>query len=255
MRIKSVTWNIGGGKVLQQGADPLLMGSYSVDGLDEITAWLRKENPDIITLQETQRDDTVDQVVMIATDLGYEYYYHDSTSESHIDIGCKLGHGILSRYPLVTHTTGLFINPKVSVTWEDGSTATSHDKGYTTCTARVGDKDLAITTLHLVPFKAFKIDPRGEQGTQILDNVAASLVTTTPSWIIQGDFNIDGDTLASYLPTLFAQGVEEVATDQPTTPKGHRCDRALFRRLTLNKSRIDSSVMTDHFPVVAEFEY
>ena len=52
MRIKTVTWNIGGGKHLKDGDDPLLMASYSIAAIAEIAEWLKSENPDIITIQE-----------------------------------------------------------------------------------------------------------------------------------------------------------------------------------------------------------
>jgi Endonuclease/Exonuclease/phosphatase family len=95
MELKTLTWNIGGGKLLQDGADPLRIASYAENGLDAIAGLLESEGPDVIALQETQRKEGYDQVELIASSLGYEHYFHDSTSESHIDTDCRLGHCVI----------------------------------------------------------------------------------------------------------------------------------------------------------------
>ena len=254
MKIKTVTWNVGGAKLLQEDADHTLLASYSVEGIDKIVDWLRKESPDIITLQETQKNDENDQVATIAQKMGYEYFYHDSTSESHIDKGYSLGHAIISRYPLSDHETGFFNNPNVEVEWEDGSIAKSFDKGFSTCRASIGDVGLSLTTLHLIPFRRFNIEMDSELASTILDNIQESLSARTEKWIIQGDFNIDSNSLASYLPKLFSQGFSEVDISEPTTPKGHKYDHILYRHVNLLNYRIDPDVLTDHFPVIVELE-
>lgn len=254
MKIKTVTWNIGGAKLVQEDADHTLLASYSVEGIDQIIDWLRNENPDIITLQETQKNDNNDQVATIAQKLGYKYFYHDSTSKSHIDTDHNLGHAIISRYPLSDHTTGFFDNPNFEVVWEDGSIARSFDKGYSTCRAAIDGTNISFTTLHLVPFRRFNVEMGTEAASKILNNVEELLSAPTDKWIIQGDFNIDSGNLVDYLPKLFEQGFSEVNITEPTTPKGHKYDHILYRHVDLLNVRIDAKVLTDHFPVVAEFE-
>ena len=80
MELKTLTWNIGGGKLLPDGADPLRIASYAENGLDAIAGLLESEQPDVIALQETQRKEGRDQARLIAGSLGYEHYFHDSTS-------------------------------------------------------------------------------------------------------------------------------------------------------------------------------
>jgi len=255
MRIKTVTWNIGGGKLLQPGTNPTLLSSYSNEGIDEIVSWLKRESPDVITLQETQKKDKNDQAEYITKQLGYGYYFHDSTSDSHIDEGHKLGHAIISRYPLASHKTGFFINPKVKVEWEDGSIATSFDKGYTNCAMTIEGSVVLITTLHLIPFRRFDIAIDSDLAASIMRNVCNELDISFERGIIQGDFNIDSKTLRSYMPRLFKSGMNEIPLSSPTTPKGRKYDHVLFKGLKLVKSRVDSSVLTDHFPVVCEFDF
>jgi exonuclease III len=151
MELKALTWNIGGGKLLQNGADPLRMASYAEDGLDAIVGLLKSEEPDVIALQETQRKDGYDQVELIAGSLGYEHYFHDSTSESHIDTDCRIGHCVISKYPISEHRFGLFENPNVQVSWGDGHTATTHDKGFSSCVVSIGDTQVEVTTLTTIP--------------------------------------------------------------------------------------------------------
>ena len=55
MELKTLTWNIGGGKLLQDGADRLRIASRAENGLDAIAGLLESEEPDVIALQETQR--------------------------------------------------------------------------------------------------------------------------------------------------------------------------------------------------------
>jgi endonuclease/exonuclease/phosphatase family metal-dependent hydrolase len=250
MQLKTLTWNIGGGKVLAANTDPTLMASYTVDGLDDIKYLLQNELPDIITLQETHKNDSYDQVADIAKTLGYDYFVHDSTSHSHIDPSMQLGHGILSRYPIISHQTGLFNNPHISVEWEDGTQAVTFDKGYTTCELDIDGTAVSVTTLHLLPFRRFNLDVNTDAVREILGNVEASVTTTAEKWIIQGDFNINSATLREYFPMLFSVGVEEATVDDPTTPKGNTYDHILYRGFNNKKQTVLSDVLTDHYPVV-----
>jgi endonuclease/exonuclease/phosphatase family metal-dependent hydrolase len=159
MELKTLTWNIGGGKVRQDGADQLRLAPYAENGLDAIARLLESAEPDVIALQETQQKEGYDQVRLIASSLGYEHYFHDSTSESHIDTDCRLGHCVISRYPISQHRFVLFENPTAQVTWEDGSTATTHDKGFSSCVVSIGDTQIEVTTLHLIPFRQARADP------------------------------------------------------------------------------------------------
>jgi endonuclease/exonuclease/phosphatase family metal-dependent hydrolase len=254
MRIKTLTWNIGGGKLLDEGSDPTRLASYSKDGLHEIIELLKVENPDVITLQETQKNDTNDQVQTIADALGYSYI-HDSTSQSHIDTDSQLGHAILTRYEITDHTRGFFTNPEVEIEWEDGSTATSFDKGYSTCTLDVKGRPLTVTTLHLIPFKRFEIDIPSEQSKTILQDVEAKITGDHSPWLIQGDFNIDSNLLKEYLPRLFDVHTQEILLQEPTTPKDRKYDHIICRSGNILEHRVISNVLTDHYPVVAEIEF
>lgn len=253
MNLTLLTWNIGGGMTLDPGADPARMSSYQTDGMAEIKQLLLSESPDIITLQETHQNAAYDQVKLLADELGYGYFVHDSTSRSHIDPAMRLGHAIISRHPIISHQTGLFRNPNLSVEWEDGSQATSFDKGFTTCRIDVNGTPVAITTLHLLPFRRFNVELDSDQSRDIMRGVSTTISAPDDKWIIQGDFNIDSPTLQPYLPELFDNDVLEIPLAAPTTPKGHRYDHVLYRGLDCGAQTVDSTVGTDHYPVVTRF--
>ncbi len=254
MKIKTVTWNIGGGKLRKEHSDSGRLDSYTIDGIEEIVEWLADEDIDIITLQETQKNMNSDQVSYIAKKLGYKYFLHDSTSESHIDSNYRLGHAIISRYPISNHQKGFFINPKVKIEWEDGSIATSFDKGYTSCSIKIEDIAVSVTTLHLIPFRRFNIKIDTKLAKSILSNVDDALSCSADKILVQGDFNIDDSSLVTYLPRLFSQGLSEVTQKEPTTPKGRKYDHILYKGMSLLNYRVDSKLLTDHFPIIGEFE-
>ncbi len=254
MTIKTITWNIGGAYLLKEGADPTLLSSYSVDGLDKVIEFIRDEAPDVITLQETQKNASIDQVEVIANALEMPYFRHDTTSESHLDAGSSLGHAIISKYPIVDHQTGFFNNPKVKVVWEDGSVATTFDKGYTNCIVKLGEVKLQVSTLHLTPFKRFNIELDSDIGRRMLQDVQEKVATKPEYYLLQGDFNINTKNLEHFLPQMFEDGVKEIVTDEATTPKNQTYDHILYKGMREVEQRVDQTVLTDHYPIIATFE-
>lgn len=253
MKLKVITWNIGGGKILAKNSDPNKFASYSEDGFNHIIEVLKNENPDIITLQEVHKNETEDLVENISKALGFDFYKHDSTSSSHIDLKFNLGHAIISRYPINSHTFNFFRNPKLTVVWEDGSIAQSFDKGFSTLGVNIDGQAINITTTHLVPFRRFEIDVESEVAKTILKDVEEKIKIMSAPWIISGDFNINSKSLKQYLPSLL-EGMNELDINKPTTPDGSYYDHIIFKGMKLTESHVLSNVYTDHYPVVATFE-
>lgn len=252
MQLKTVTWNIGGGKHLKEGEDPLLMASYSVDAISEIAEWLKLNNPDIITLQEVQGTETGNQVEDIAHLLGYEHYFFDAISSSHIDEGKSLGNGIISKYPIENHHNGAFLNPNLDAELQ-GRHLVSHDKGYSTCSIDFNGRLIRTTTLHLLPFRAFNIELESEVGQNILKSVSQAIGSPDSLLLIQGDFNIDSQRVKEKLPGLATEGLSEIQLEVATTPAGRKYDHILYKGFDLREMNIDAAVMTDHYPVMCQF--
>ncbi len=254
MKLKTVTWNIGGGKLLNPGADPTLLASYTVDGLDDIVDKLKKVDPDIIALQEVEGNQEANQIAHIAGELGLRHFFYDPTSASHIDTTQSLGNGIISKHPITEHRAGFFYNPDVEFDLE-GTKVKSHDKGYGECLITVEGLKIRTTTLHLLPLRWMGIELDSEIARRVFESVTDEVSTEDDHVLIQGDFNIDSSTVREYLGPLFERNdVSEIVLEQPTTPKDRKYDHVLFKGLQFAGFQVDASVKTDHYPVISTFD-
>jgi endonuclease/exonuclease/phosphatase family metal-dependent hydrolase len=256
MNLRTVTWNIGGGKLLKNGEDPGQMASYTVDGMDVIARQIAETNPDIVTIQEAHGDDDDNQVAQIAKELGYEHFFYDAITDSHIDSTYKLGNGLISRFPISDVQTGRFLNPELDFDFEGRKTVT-HDKGYGSCKVLIGDIVIYATSLHLISLRIIGLDFDSDTAQQILASVSAELKDEQANEyrLIQGDFNINSNTVRAYLEDLFGTDkLDEVVLNQPTTPVERMYDHVLYRGLRLGSFSVDSGVLTDHYPVICDFE-
>ncbi len=174
MELKTLTWNIGGAKLLSPGEDPSLLASYNVEGLADIIAKLTEIDPDIITLQEVEGSTETNQIAYIAERIGREHYFYDTTSASHIDTSQSLGNGIISRYPISEHKAGLFLNPDVEFDLE-GQVVKSHDKGYSLGLIDINGFRVRTVSLHLLPFRRMGIELNSNVAKNIYESVAAEL--------------------------------------------------------------------------------
>lgn len=254
MKLRTLTWNIGGGKLLEPGKDPRVMSSYTKEGLTSIVAKLKDIDADIIMLQEVQSFADTNQIATIAKRMGLQYFFYDPTSKSHIDDGQSLGNGIISKYPISEHKTGLFYNPKVTFSF-DGDAVQSHDKGYGHCLIDFNGYKIRAITLHLLPFQKVGIDIYSKAAKKIFKSVAAGLTFNDEHILLQGDFNIDASTIGRHFNTLVGDNeLLELPLKHPTTPRGHTLDHVLYKGMTVDDVIIDSSVKTDHYPVICTFQ-
>lgn len=255
MKIKTLTWNIGGGKILEKGADPSLIASYNVDAIDYIVDKIKEISPDIISFQEIQKNETYDQAAIIASQLGYDYFVHESFSLSHNEEGAELGNAIISKFPISQQYFEKYINPNVTIKWEDGKIAKTHDKGFVECLVEINNNYISVLTTHLTPFRKFGMNLDSTKAIEILADVSNKIDKSNNNLsIILGDFNIDKPEIIGLLPNLKSKGYKEVITGMATTPKNRRYDHVLYKGLRFKKQIIDNSVLTDHYVIVTEFE-
>ncbi len=252
-RLRTLTWNIGGGKLLEEGKDSGLMSSYNVDGITEIAGQVKGYSPDIITIQEAHGSKNDNQVAQIARELGYTHYFYDAISDSHIDSDYRLGNGLISRYPISNTHIGRFLNPEIHFELE-GRKAFTHDKGYGSCDVDIDGVLVHVTSLHLIPFRSVGLEFDSETTKNILSSVEAELRSSHDYELIQGDFNIHSPTVRNYIKHLFDSNLlDEIELNKPTTPKGRMYDHVLYGGLRFNTFVVDSSVKTDHYPVICDF--
>lgn len=253
MRIKTLQWNIGGGKIRREedGID----GPYVNDGLDSIVAFLQKSRPDIVTLQETHADDNFVQAQAIADKVGLSFVINDVYDKSHIEAGQGLGQAIISRFPLQNHSFTLFHNPHFKITRPDGAVWHSHDKGVSRVIADLGGgRALELATTHFIPFRKFGVDPLSEEQRSLRGGIVELLKPSVEKFLLQGDFNYNDSSLAKFLKGLFENGVTEIPQMAATTPFGRMYDHIVYRDLRVVHSEAITDVLTDHFPIVSTFE-
>lgn len=250
MTLKTLQWNIGGGWVRSLDADPAAPASYDTEDLAHIIDVIREADPDIITLQETHAREGRVQAELIAKRLGYPVWVNDAYDQSHIDPTEKLCQSVITRFHLRSHAFSLFLNPH----WvEPRKNWTTHDKGMTTCDLDALGGVLRVQTFHAVPFRGFDISPASDQAKPVIASMNEH-IAAHGAYLLQADTNIDATPLADFFDAVGKYGLSEVPVAEPTTPRGRRYDRILYRALRLTGAHIDADVLTDHYPVIATFE-
>ena len=253
MIIKTLQWNIGGGLIRDKHSNKLSDISYDVDGLKYIINVLKEINPDIVTLQETHESKTTSQTKDISRGLGMSFYALDSYDNSHLNEKAKLSQSIISRYPLSNHKYQKFINPGYKVLI-NGKEYPCHDKGVTSTYADIDGDNLHLETLHLLPFGRTSIDPLGKEAREYRDDISSKISTDSKRLLLQGDFNFDNESLKPFIPNIFSKGTKEILQTTPTRATGKHYDHVVYRGLKFIKSTVLIDTLTDHFPIVAEFE-
>ena len=255
MNIKTLQWNIGGGRVCKEGADSTVAAAYPENGLDSIVEFLKREQPDVITLQETHESNDCCQTQTIAEALKLSYWTNDSYDESFIEKGQRIGQAVVSKHPIVEKRFASFTNPKFSLIDDDGNKITSKNGGLTACVIELPDKNrLQIETFHMTPFHFFAVDLESEQALKVLREVEGLMGKAKIPTIVQADFNLDYSSIRHLFAETFAAGMREVIQENPTTPKGKRLDHILYAGINHLKSEVVKDVKTDHYPVIAWFQ-
>lgn len=254
MLIKTIQWNIGGGKIRKSGDDPMDPLVYCNDNLDVIIETLKKYDPDIVTIQECHTNSAKCQAEIIAKALDLKYFVNDVYDKSHLEDGQGLSQCTLSRFPIENHAFTFFVNPKFEAVGLNGDHWISHDKGVTSCNVKLGEKlNLQIKNSHSIPCRRFNVDPLSEDLVLLRNDMAEKLKPQSNLYLYQGDLNFDNSSIKAFLPGLLTNETQEVILGAPTTPKGRKYDHILFRHLNHIKSEVISDQLTDHFPVYSEF--
>ena len=253
MLLKTIQWNIGGGKIRKP--DDSAEGPYSENGLEQIESVLKKYQPDLVFLQETHSDTRNTQTEIIAKSIGLPNLRNDTYDRSHLEDDQELGQAIISRWPISEHNFELFTNPHFQITGQNGEIWTSNNKGVSKCLINLGvGQEIQVATLHLIPFRRFGINPLEDQFETLRENISSLARPSKTTFLLQGDFNFNETSLEQFLPGLLNQNISEVLLDKPTTPKGRKYDHIIFRDIKHIKSEVITDVLTDHFPVYSEFE-
>jgi len=234
--------------------------NFGGDVLNKYIEIIAGQNPDLLSIAEVHLDnDTHSEMVeMLAEKLGLPFYDFMGTDKSHLEEGKILGNAILSKYPIVKKDHFIVTSPGIEVDRPNGDHWVMHDKGAQTACIDVGEKTIALTSLHYFPFHHFnrKMNESefAPQRQKVVDHLGTNDAETIP--IITGDFNNKGFVLREAFPELFDAGFSE-AIETETTIVGDKqqLDHILYR--SSDCTVIDSGVLqipSDHFAIRATLE-
>lgn len=255
MEIKTLQWNIGGGRICRNGADPALADSYTENGLNSIIELIKAHQPDVVTLQETHESAGFSQTQTTAEAIGYSYHVNDAYDDSFIEKGQRIGQAVISKYPIVENGFVGFTNPKFKFIDENGGEIVSKNGGITACVVEFPDKKLMrAKTFHMTPFHFFSVDLESEQADAVLREVEILIGRPKMPTLIQADFNLNFQSIEPLFGKMFSAGMREAIQEEPTTPKGKRFDHILYAKIELLSSEVIKDVRTDHYPVISRFQ-
>lgn len=148
MRI--ATWNIGED---ERNID----GKLDINSYKYIVKMMLEENIEVICLQEaiikSEYLPSIATYIKENTDLKYVIEYE--LSDSHINLGCKMGVVICSKYKIENFELFMLDNPKFIYSVDENTTYYSHDKGF--IISKI--KNYNLITGHCLPFHIFKKEP------------------------------------------------------------------------------------------------
>lgn len=168
------TFNIAHGRGL--AVDPFGIPREKFESnLDALAAVIKRENPDVIALQEADAPSAwsglFDHVARLAPAAGYEHIHHGI----HMDIGgwglqARYGTALLAHLPLRDKQSRAFIPQGL------------HKKGWVAATAEFNGRPVLLVSLHL---DSQSVQARSNQ----VDVVVEALAGRNLPMIVMGDFN------------------------------------------------------------------
>lgn len=181
MRI--ATWNIGED---ERNND----GKLNTDSYDYIINMIKNENIDILCLQEaiikSEFLPSIATYIKENTDLKYSAEHE--LSDSHINIGSRMGVVICSKYEIANYKLFLLDNPNFVYSVDKNTTYYSHDKGFIIANI----KEFSIITGHCLPFHVFKKNPLDYIDIfKKIDGELEKIYNLNNNLILCGDFNYD----------------------------------------------------------------
>lgn len=181
MRI--ATWNIGED---ERNND----GKLDIDSYNFVLGIIRNEDIDVLCLQEAiVKSDFLPSIASYIkenTDLKYIVEYE--LSDSHINIGSRMGVVICSKYEIDNYKLFKLDNPNFIYSVDEKTTYYSHDKGFIIANIR----GYNIITGHCLPFHVFKKNPLDYLNIfRKADEMFIDVYKSNNNMILCGDFNYD----------------------------------------------------------------
>jgi exonuclease III len=245
-----VSWNIASGRKIKSGKE----FDYQEEDLQYFINQLKKQNPDIICLQETQIDKDNIMAQKIADALNMEYVFNSSTHPSHINPKTRIGNAIISKYSFIENNEYRFVYPRFALQFKDGSKAKYHHKNLQI----VRVNDLYIANTQLLPLRLFKYNYDQGLGKIYAKKVEKVLEKLSLPIILCGDFNFNEPR--EIFPKFFRKyNLHNALPNLPTRPR--RKNKPDMKHDYIYNSDTftlkDSGIVkteTDHYLCFAEFK-
>lgn len=238
MQFKLLSWNIWQG-----------------NHLSEIIDFLKKQNPDIIGLQEVIEKDNTNTAQQIAEKLGYQYVYYPAISQTRL--GYPQGNAILTKLPII-ETKRHFLSDMTLYK----NTAETEPRIAVESKLKIGDTHLNVFSVHLA--YSHKFQPSDTRNLQI-----SNLINLLPDshTVLMGDFNSHPDSpyiqkLTQKLNNTDKNPIQPTWTIYPFNYEGfqetqlkHRLDYIFTSKdIKVKTSAIENSTGSDHLPISAIIE-
>lgn len=227
--MKIATWNIGEDETNKDGKLDVLSYEY-------ILKMIRQESIDVLCLQEAIiKSDYLPPIadyIRQNSELKYNIQYE--LSDSHINIGCRMGVVLCSKYEIKDSKLFMLDNPNLVYSVDNNTTYYSHDKGFIIANI----KDYKIITGHCLPFHVFKKNPLDYiEIFEKADKKFNDEFNSNPEFILCGDFNYDN--VNNLFPNIMTKSKDLI--DIST-----RKDRQLDHIIVSNKIIINSKKVLEN---------
>lgn len=210
-------------------------GKLNINSYKAITNFIARENVDIICLQEAIiKSDILPPIAEFIKENTYlKYIAQFELSDSHINIGSRMGIVICSKYKIDAFKTIMFDNPKFIYSKDQNTTYYSHDKGFI-----IADiNDYKIITGHTLPFHVFNESPLDYLNIfKKMDDEFIKAYNLNNKLILCGDFNYED--AATLFPQIMEHCIDLI--DVPT-----RKDKEFDHFIISNKLKCSSKIIND----------
>ena len=240
-KIRIITWNVGED---ERNSD----GKLTIDSYDYIVNTIKNENADIICLEEAiVKSDyllSIAEYITKNTDLKYSVEYE--LSDSHINIGCKMGVVVCSKYEIINIEKILLDNPNLVYQVNENTTYYSHDKGFI-----IGNvQGITLIAGHLLPFHIFKETPLNYLNIfEKADDIFIKEYNENERIIFCGDFNF-GDAKKLF-PKMMEKCKETI--EEPTKNNKQSDHLIISDKLECLYSEVKENIF-DHKFIISEIK-
>ena len=218
--MKVATCNIGEDTRNKDGKTNLKTYEYIVEVIT-------KENIDVICLQEaiikSDKLPTIAKYIKEHTSL--KNFIEFELSDSHINIGSRMGVIICSKYPIQNYEFFMLDNPNLTYQVDENTTYYTHDKGFIIANIN----NTCFITGHGIPFHVFKTDELDYLDIyQKAEKKLLEAVKQAQNYIFCADLN--SEKINELFPTFMSNSIDLV--DCPTYRNSKIYDHFIIKKDT-----------------------